>query len=234
MKSITSQWFECTVQYEKTQENGKTRKVTERYVADALSFTEAETAIVKEMAVLISGEFKIRAIVPQPYNEIYFSDSDFDDRFFKVKVEFITLDEKTSKEKRSRTTYLVQAHTPDDAIDYIKTAFSNTALDFEVMSSSDTKVLDIFLHDAVKPEGERWPIEVLDVKEENLPLALGRALVHPVLKTCEETFKDADTGEEIKIERNEALYYRGDRVTPELWAELIQRKYKDVTLYRNV
>ena len=40
------------------------------------------------------------------------------------------------------------------------------------------------------------------------------------------------TGEEVKIERNEILYNRGDRVTPELWEEIIQRGKKDVALYR--
>lgn len=35
-------WFETKVRYDKTMENGAIKKVTEAYMVDALSFTEAE------------------------------------------------------------------------------------------------------------------------------------------------------------------------------------------------
>lgn len=232
MKTITAKWFECAVQYERTDRKGTQKKVTEKYVVDALSFTEAETNIISEVSPFVSGEMAIRGIVPQPYSEIVLSENPEHDRWYKVKVAFITIDEKTSEEKRNNVVFLVQGHTPDDAIENMKEAFKQYMADYEIMSAVDTKVMDVFTHDMEKPEGELAPIEVVECTRKNLRIALGRRLVHPVLNTWEETFKDDDTGEEIKVERKEILYSRGDCVTPEMWEEIIQRGKKDVALYR--
>ena len=90
---------------------GTPKPITEQYVVDALTFTEAESIITEEMSVYISGEFNINGIKPAPYKEIFFSELNSDDRWFKAKLQFITFDEKTQKEKRSAVNYLVQAHT---------------------------------------------------------------------------------------------------------------------------
>lgn len=59
-----SKWFECKVRYDKTQENGTIKKVTEPYLVDALSFTEAEARIIEELTPYISGEFEVAGIKP--------------------------------------------------------------------------------------------------------------------------------------------------------------------------
>ena len=108
MRSRTANWFETKIRYEKTMDDGKQKAVTELYVVDALSFTEAEAEIIQEMSAYITGDFKVTGISQAPYSEIFFSDTDTDDRFFKTKLQFITIDEKTEKEKRSNVNYLVQ------------------------------------------------------------------------------------------------------------------------------
>jgi hypothetical protein len=107
MKSITSQWYEVKVRYDKMTDDGTPKPITEQYVVDALTFTEAESIITEEMSVYISGEFNINGIKPASYKEIFFSDLTNDDRWFKAKLQFITFDEKTQKEKRSAVNYLV-------------------------------------------------------------------------------------------------------------------------------
>ena len=102
-------WFETKVRYEKMMEDGKQKRVTETYVVDALSFGEAEERITEEMSVYISGEFDVKAITPTSYGEIFFSENTNDDRWYKAKLSFITIDEKTEKEKRTSVYYLVQA-----------------------------------------------------------------------------------------------------------------------------
>ena len=92
-------------------EDGLQKKVTETYTTDALSFTEAEQRIMEEMSSYISGEFDIKDIKIAPYKEIFFSDADSADRWYKAKLQFITIDEKTEKEKRSSVNYLVNAGT---------------------------------------------------------------------------------------------------------------------------
>ena len=116
MRSRTAEWFECKIRYEKTLEDGMQKKVTEAYTVDALSFTEAEQRIMEEMSAYISGEFDVADIKKAAYKEIFFSDDDTADRWYKAKLQFITIDEKSGKEKRSNVNYLVNAGTLNGAV----------------------------------------------------------------------------------------------------------------------
>ena len=144
MRSKTTSWFETKVRYDKTMEDGQNKKVTEAYTVEALSFSEAESAITEEMSHYISGEFDVKAITRAPYGEIFFSDADSDDRWYKAKLAFITIDEKTEKEKRSNVVYLVQAESLDKARQYVKNVMAKTMIDYEVVSISETPIMDVF------------------------------------------------------------------------------------------
>ena len=146
MRSKTTSWFETKIRYDKTMEDGRDKKVTEVYTVEALSFTEAESAITEEMLHYASGEFDVKAITRAPYGEIFFSDADSDDRWYKAKLAFITIDGKTGKEKRSNVVYLVQAESLDKARQYVKDVMAKTMVDYEVISISETPLLDVFEH----------------------------------------------------------------------------------------
>lgn len=148
MRSRTSEWFETKIRYAKTQEDGTQKNATEHYVVDALSFTEAEGAILEEMKVYISGDYKITDIKPAAFHEIFFSDMDKDDKWYKAKLMFITIDEKTQKEKRTAVTYLVQAATLPEAVKNITEVMGGTMIDYEISSVAETQIMDVFEHDA--------------------------------------------------------------------------------------
>ena len=150
MRSKTAQWFETKVQYEKVQVDGMQKKVTEQYVVDALSFTEAESSIIEEMKPYVSGDYKIKNITPANYHDVFFSDDTQDDKWYKAKLAFITIDEKTEKEKRSIVHYLVQARSTDTAQQAINDVMSKSMIDYETASISETKILDVFEHSAGK------------------------------------------------------------------------------------
>ena len=156
MRSRTSDWFETKIRYAKTQEDGTQKNVTEHYVVDALSFTEAESAILEEMKVYISGDYKITDIKPAAYHEIFFSDMDKDDKWYKAKLMFITIDEKSQKEKRSAVTYLVQASTLPGAVKNISEVMGGTMIDYEIASVAETQIMDVFEHDS-DPEKHQQP-----------------------------------------------------------------------------
>jgi len=120
------------------------KKVNEGYVVDALSFTEAEKRIMEEMSSYISGEFTIKDIKIAPYKEIFFSDEELADRWYKAKLEFITIDEKTEKEKRSAVNYLVQAGTLKGAVGNIESVMGTTMIDYVIASVAETKLMDVF------------------------------------------------------------------------------------------
>ena len=145
MKSIASKFFEVKIQYQKMQEDGKEKKVTEQYVVEAISFTEAETRITEEMTNYTDGEFDIVSEKIAPYNEIFISDNSTDDKWFVSKVGFITLDEKTAKEKKQTFRYLVQAATSELAMDYTKEMFSHGMSYYSIDAVKDTPTLDVFL-----------------------------------------------------------------------------------------
>lgn len=150
MRSRTSEWFEIPFQYTKTQEDGTQKTVTETYVVDALSFGEAEKRILEEMSRYVTGDYKVKNINPANYHEIFFSDQDKDDKWYKVKLQFITIDEKTEKEKRSNVFYLVQGSTTDDAQKNINDVMSGTMIDYVTVSVVETKIMDVFEHEDKK------------------------------------------------------------------------------------
>jgi len=137
-------WFECRIKYEKMQEDGIEKKVTETYTVDALSFTEAEQRIMEEMSSYISGEFEVSDLKKAPYKEIFFSDSELADRWYKAKLQFITIDEKTEKEKRSSVNYLVQAGSFGSALKNIEEAMGGTMIDYVVAAMNETTIMDVF------------------------------------------------------------------------------------------
>jgi hypothetical protein len=125
-------------------EDGLQKKVKEQYVVDALSFTEAEKRITEEMSSYISGAFDVADIKKATYKEIFFSDEATADRWYKAKVQFITIDEKTEKEKRSNVYYLVQASTLQGALKNVDEVMGGTMIDYAIAAISETTVMDVF------------------------------------------------------------------------------------------
>ena len=144
MRSRTANWFICKIRYEKTQEDGLQKKVTESYVVDAVSFGEAEKRIIEEMQSYISGEYEVVDISRAAFKEIFFDDSETADRWYNTKLEFITIDEKTEKEKRSAVVYLVQAGTFDNALKNVNDVMGSTMIDYVTAKIEETKLMDVF------------------------------------------------------------------------------------------
>ena len=148
-------WFECKIRYEKTMENGMNKKVTEPYLVDALSFTEAEARIIEEMTPFISGEFTVSDIKRANYSELFFSEEEAADRWFKCKLTFITLDEKSGAEKKTSTNVLVQASDLRDAVKKLDEGMKGRMADYIISSMAETAIMDVYPYSAepdVKPE----------------------------------------------------------------------------------
>lgn len=135
-------WFECKVRYEKLQDNGAVKKVNEPYLVDALTFTEAESRIIEELTPCISGEFSISAVKKTKVAEIFFNETG--DRYYMVKVNFIQLDEKSGSEKKVANFILVQASDFDEALKNFKKGMEGTMSDSEIVSITETMIMDVF------------------------------------------------------------------------------------------
>lgn len=140
------EYFKCKVRYDKTQEDGSVKKVTEEYLVDAMSFTEAEERITREMGLLTSGDFLVVDISRYNVQELII---DYPGNFFyRFKVDFITLDEKSGKEKKRPNYLLVQAADIDDARDQVVKAMKESISDYSISKIEETKIIEVFIYNA--------------------------------------------------------------------------------------
>ncbi len=146
MRSRTAVWYETKVKYDRMMDNGLLKTTSELYVVDALSFAEAESYVTASMRSFVSGDFKITNIVEASYKEIFFSDEKKDDRWYKAKLQFITIDEETERERRQNMYYLLQADTLACAVRYIDEIMSKTMIDYVIVSVAETAIMDVYEH----------------------------------------------------------------------------------------
>lgn len=139
-----AQWFECKIRYDKTMEDGKIKRVTEPYLVDALTFTEAEKRFLEEVAPFVSEDYEVADIKKARLSELIDSVDGTDDRWYKAKVAFITLDEKTAVEKRTSQTMLVKACDLKKAVANLEKGMAGTMGDWELISMAETQILDVF------------------------------------------------------------------------------------------
>lgn len=137
-----AQWIKTSVRFDKTMENGAIKQVTEPYLVDALSFTEAEARIIEEVTPFISGEFTVSAVKKSKVSEIFWYETG--DRWYQVKSAFITINEKTGAEKRSTAVFMVQASDFKNAYDNFMQGMKGTMADFDIISITETAIMDVF------------------------------------------------------------------------------------------
>lgn len=139
--------YECGIRYERTMENGMTKKVTELYLVDALSFAEAEGRITKEMEPYISGDFDVVTIKRTNYSEIVEGLSTAD-KWFKAKLNFITIDEKSGKERKQAVHFIVRATDINNAHICVVEHMKGSMMDYEIATLDETKIMDLFRYKA--------------------------------------------------------------------------------------
>ena len=190
-------WFECKITYDKTQENGVVKRVTEPYLVDALSFTEAEARIVEELRLYMSGEFYIADIKRAKLSEIFFNESG--DRYFKAKVFFITLDEKSGSEKRTAVQMLAQASDIKEALAVVEKGMEGTLADYVIGSLSETNIMDIFPYSSEEKESSPAKISITFKKgEKEIPISLQHLeLADKMIKAKEFVKNHASTPERV-------------------------------------
>jgi hypothetical protein len=135
-------WFECKVKYERMMDNGMMKKVNEPYLVDALTFTEAEARIIEELKPRISGDYSVASEKKTKISEVFFNENG--DRWYLVKVNMITYDERSDKEKKTMQQMLVQAVDIEDALDKFKEGMKGTMSDMEIAAVSETLIMDVF------------------------------------------------------------------------------------------
>lgn len=153
-------WFECKVKYEQLDEYGKETPVSESYMIDALTFTEAESRLIKLVAGVIPSEFIVTGISKAKLSEVVPAESA--DYWYKCKVVFKDIDEKSGKEKSSANQILVAADDFKSALQNLEKSLEGTLVPWEIQQMALTKVADVFPYNSEEKELEgRTPLSAL-------------------------------------------------------------------------
>lgn len=147
-----AEWFECKIKYQRTMENGMVKNVNEPYLVDAINFTEAERRIIEEIAPFMTGDFQVSDIKRARFAEIYETIEESADKWFKAKLVFMSLDEKSGKEKKSSHNVLVQSADLRDAVKRIDEGMKGSMMDYEIASVAETPIMDVYHYKADIPE----------------------------------------------------------------------------------
>ena len=141
---MQSEWFECKVRYDKTLESGLIKKTTETYLVDALSFTEAEKRFIEEITPFMTGEFIVTDIKRARLSDLFDSDDLNDDRWFKARIAYITIDEKSGVEKRTIQSALVKANDLHRALSRLDESMKGTLGEWVIVSIAETAIIDVY------------------------------------------------------------------------------------------
>jgi hypothetical protein len=195
-------WFECKIRYEKTMENGMNKKVTEPYLVDALSFTEAEARIIEQMAPYISGEFTVRDIKRASYSEVFYTDEEVADKWYKGRLGFIAVDEKAGKEKVTYTNVLVQAFDFRDAVKRLDVGMKGSMADYVIMLMQETAIMDVYEYEQTEDPNQ----------DENIKKGLESPVISQFLSSLPDGCRTEIVvkGKTLIIDRTD----KGTKVTP--------------------
>ena len=137
-------WFECTVAIDQMQEDGITKAVTQKYLVDALSFKEAEDRIIEEVAPFTNGTLDVKAVKRVRVSELFENTSEAADKWYRIKIVLVTIDEKTCKEKETPNVIMVQSASFADALADFNNGMKGSLADYRIVSITETKILDVF------------------------------------------------------------------------------------------
>ena len=195
-------WFECRIRYEKVMADGMSKKVTEPYLVDALSFTEAEARIIEQMAPYISGEFTVRDIKRAGYSEVFYTDEVSADKWYKGRLGFIAVDEKAGKEKITYTNVLVQAYEFRDAVKKLDEGMKGSMADYVIILMQETAIMDVYEYEQTEDPNQ----------DENIKKGLESPVISQFLSSLPDGCRTEIVvkGKTLIIDRTD----KGTKVTP--------------------
>lgn len=147
-------WFECKVKYVKVSESGKEQTVTENFLLDAVSFTDAETRIIRQIQQMVKGEFTVTDIKKSKIGDVFpYNNGEW---WFKATLSLVTIDEAAGKEKKIRAMYLVMADDIKQALERLDESLAYMVIPYVVSSLAVSNIVDVFPYEpseSVVPEG---------------------------------------------------------------------------------
>lgn len=164
----TANWFEAKVKYMRVGEDGREHKVSEMYLIDAMSYTEAESRTVSEMETIIKGDYYIPSLKKSNITEVVTSEDERDDRWYKAKVAIVDAEEVSGREKRSFQYYLVAASDTNRALENLNKALATFVVPWEVASIADTQFMDVLPYEEDDEENNSEDLKRKEDEEDDV------------------------------------------------------------------
>lgn len=134
-------WYECKFKYNRENQDGGLSTISETYLIDAVSFTDAETRIYSEIGANYR-EFVLLKVAKYPVHELI-PHAEEGGKWYKCKVALITYDEKSEKEKKQKQTVIVNGNNVKEAYDKIESVFQGSTSDYEILDIVTTTILEV-------------------------------------------------------------------------------------------
>lgn len=135
-------WFKCVVNYVKIDDDGRERKVSEAYLIDAVTYTDAEARIIEQLRTMVRGEFSVKQITKTNIIEIFPNSEG--GTYYLGKISIVTIDEKLGREKRINNSFLIEAEDFKHALKAFEDGLSYILVPYEITSLAMSNIYDVF------------------------------------------------------------------------------------------
>lgn len=136
-----AKWFEASVRYMKSMEDGSEKEVTDKYLVEDETISCAEKRIVEEVAPYIHGDFEVESMTGKKIAEVSAGDGG---TWYRAKVMFVTIDEKSGKDKKTANIVMVEAGSFEDALVEVKDVMKGSMADWYIAALQETPIVDVF------------------------------------------------------------------------------------------
>ncbi|MFY0689041.1 MAG: DUF4494 domain-containing protein [Cyclobacteriaceae bacterium] len=135
-------WYTCKAKFNKEDDEGILKQVTEAYLLDAMSYTEAESRIYEVLEKEISGEFHVNTITKTNITEVIPNEQA--EIWFKCKAVYTTVDGDSAKEVKINMYFLVSANDVKEAFEMVTQSLSGMLVPFEIPSIAKTSIVEVY------------------------------------------------------------------------------------------
>jgi hypothetical protein len=135
-------WYSCKIKYAKENDEGLLKQVTEAFLVDAISYTEAETRIYSIAEEILSREFVVTQITKTNISEVLKMEEA--DDWYKSKITYVANDDESGKEIKVTIYYLVCAENVKQAFEFIEEFMSSMLVPYQVPSITKTNIVEVF------------------------------------------------------------------------------------------
>jgi len=146
------QWFKCVVNYVKIDDDGRERKVSEAYLIDAVTYTDAEARIIEQLSTMVRGEFSVKQITKTNIIEIFPNSEG--GTYYLGKISIVTIDEKLGREKKINNSFLIEAEDFKHALKAFEDGLSYILVPYEITSLAVSNIYDVFPYFGETSKGE--------------------------------------------------------------------------------